>query len=154
MYVLSFRTFYQTLSEWFPLCKVQAGHQLQARHKIRCLLDPGHGMTRTQFQCWFHLCIYYKVHYRFFIRGAGVTRIIGCSRPPGGGWADSKAVHSMECRGAALALLEDSLSVGAAACDALHCKRWEVYYQTSSSNYPTKNQNNRLTPGPVPRWYI
>ena len=70
------------------------------------------------------------------------------------GWADSKAVHSMECRGGALALLEDSLSVGAAACDALYCQRWEVYYQTSSSNYPTKNQNNRLTPGPVPGWYI
>ena len=28
------------------------------------------------------------------------------------GWADSKAVHSMECRGGALTLLEDYLSVG------------------------------------------
>ena len=32
----------------------------------------------------------------------------------GRGWADSKAVHGMECRGGAHALL-DSLSVGAAA---------------------------------------
>ena len=68
------------------------------------------------------------------------------------GWADSKAVHSMECRGGVLALLEDSLSVGAAACSTLYCQHWEVYYQTS--NYPTKNQNNRLTSGPVPGWYI
>ena len=44
------------------------------------------------------------------------------------GWADSKAVHSMECRGGAHALLEGYLSVGAAACDALYCQRWEVYY--------------------------
>ena len=57
----------------------------------------------------------------------------------------------MECRGGALALLEDSLSVGAAACSALYCQRWEVYYQTS--NYPAKNQNNRLS-DPVLGWYI
>ena len=33
------------------------------------------------------------------------------------GWAVSKAVHSMECRGGAHALLEGYLSVGAAACE-------------------------------------
>ena len=54
-----FCTFYQTLPSG-PPCSEQQGHQLQARHKIRCLWDPGRGMTRTQFQCWFHLCIYYK----------------------------------------------------------------------------------------------
>ena len=37
VYVFSFRTFYQTLPEWFPLCKVQAGHRLQVRHKTQCL---------------------------------------------------------------------------------------------------------------------
>ena len=66
------------------------------------------------------------------------------------GWADSKAVHSMECRGAR-SLYWRTVSVGAAACSALYCQHWEVYYQTS--NYPTKNQNNRL-PDPVPGWYI
>ena len=54
-----FCTFYQTLPSG-PPCSKQQGHRLQARHKIRCLWDPGRGMTRTQFQCWFHLCIYYK----------------------------------------------------------------------------------------------
>ena len=33
-----FRTFFLKLSRVVsPLCRVQAGHQLQARHKIRCL---------------------------------------------------------------------------------------------------------------------
>ena len=59
------------------------------------------------------------------------------------GWADSKAVHSMECRGGALALLEDYLSVGATACDALYCQRWEVYYLKLVLTL--KEPNNRLT---------
>ena len=59
------------------------------------------------------------------------------------GWADSKAVHSMECRGGAHALLEGYLSVGAAACDALYCQRWEVYYLKLVLTL--KEPNNRLT---------
>ena len=63
------------------------------------------------------------------------------------GWADSKAVHSMECRGGAHALLVGYLSVGAAACDALYCQRWEVYYLKLVLTL--KEPNNRLTdPGP------
>ena len=63
------------------------------------------------------------------------------------GWADSKAVHSMECRGGAHALLEGYLSVGAAACDALYCQHWEVYYLKLVLTL--KEPNNRLTdPGP------
>ena len=137
-----------------PLCKVQAGHRLQARHKIRCLWDPrsrNDSNTVSVLVSLMHLL-------------PSPLQVLYTRRPGNAyhralqtswwGWADSKAVHSMECRGGTLALLEDSLSVGAAACDALHCQRWEVYYQTSSSNYPTKNQNNRLTLGPVPGWYI
>ena len=30
-----------------------------------------------------------------------ISHITGRSRPPGGGWADSKAVHGMECTGRA-----------------------------------------------------
>ena len=59
------------------------------------------------------------------------------------GWAVSKAVHSMECRGGAHALLEGYLSVGAAACDALHCQRWEVNYLKLVLTL--KEPNNRLT---------
>ena len=59
------------------------------------------------------------------------------------GWADSKAVHSMECVGACSRYWR-ALSVGAAAYSALYCSRWKVYYPTLNSNYLTKNQNNRL----------
>ena len=94
-----------------------------------------------------------QIHYRFFIHGAWVACISGRSRPPGGVGLTPRQYTVWNVEGGALALLEDSLSVGAAACDALYCQRWEVYYQTSSSNYPTKNQNNRLH-NPVPGWYI
>ena len=68
------------------------------------------------------------------------------------GWADSKAVHSMECRGGALALLEDYPSVGAAACDAPYCQRWEAYYLKLILTL--KELNNRLTSDPMPGWYL
>ena len=66
------------------------------------------------------------------------------------GWADSKAVHSMECRRGALALLEDYPSVGAAACDAPYCQRWEAYYLKLVLTL--KELNNR-PPGPY-AWVV
>ena len=45
--------------------------------------------------------------------------------------------------GGAHALLEGYLSVGAAACDALHCQRWEVNYLKLVLTL--KEPNNRLT---------
>ena len=68
------------------------------------------------------------------------------------GWAVSKAVHSMECRGGAHALLEGYLSVGAAACDALHCQRWEVYYLKLVLTL--KEPNNRLTDSGPYAWVV
>ena len=68
------------------------------------------------------------------------------------GWAVSKAVHSMECRGGAHALLEGYLSVGAAACDALHCQRWEVYYLKPVLTL--KEPNNRLTDPGSYAWVV
>ena len=68
------------------------------------------------------------------------------------GWADSKAVHSMECKGGTHALLEDYLSAGAAACDALYCQCWEVYYLKLVLTL--KEPNNRLTLDPMPGWYL
>ena len=114
-----FCTFYQTLPSGSP-CSKQQGHRLQAHHKIRCLWDPGRGMTRTQFQCWFHLCIYYKS-----ITGS-LYAALGQRVSPGApdllvglGWLQRSTQHGM-C-GGVLALLEDSLSVGAAPCSALYC---------------------------------
>ena len=67
------------------------------------------------------------------------------------GWADSKAVHSMECRGGALALLEGYLSVGAAACDALYCQCVEdVLPQAHTNSQRTKQQTD---PGPY-AWVV
>ena len=97
-----------------------------------------------------HLLII-RVHYRFFIHGAWVACISMALQTSWRGWADSKAVHSMECRGGVLALLEGYLSVGAAACDALYCQLWEVYYLKLVLTH--KEPNNRLT-DPVPGWYI
>ena len=54
--------------------------------------------------------------------------------------------------GGAHAQLEDYLSVGAAAGDALHCQRWEVNYLKLVLTL--KEPNNRLTPDPVPGWYL
>ena len=72
----------------------------------------------------------------------------------GRGWADSKAVHGMECNGGAHALLEVSLSRGS----------WPDVYCTASTgrcalphyrmlDKPT-NYQQQQTPGPVPGWYI
>ena len=82
-----------------------------------------------------------QVRYRFFIHGARVARITGRSRPPGGVGLTPRQYTVWNVEGRARAT-GGSLSVGAAACSALYCQCWEVYYQTS--NYPTKNQNNRL----------
>ena len=68
------------------------------------------------------------------------------------GWAVSKAVHSMECRGGAHALLGGYLSVGAAACDALHCQHWEVNYLKLVLTL--KEPNNRLTDPGSYAWVV
>ena len=93
-----------------------------------------------------------QVCYRFFIHGARVAHITGHSRPPGKVGLTPRQYTVWNVEGRACSTGSLSLSVGATACSALYCQRWEVYYQ--SSNYPTKNQNNKLTPGPVPGWYI
>ena len=92
-----------------------------------------------------------QVCYRFFVHGARVARITGRSRPPSGVGLTPRQYTVWNVEGRARSTGGLSLTVGAAACSALYCQRWEVYYQTS--NYPTKNQNNRL-PNPVPGWYI
>ena len=154
MYVFSFRTFYQTLPEWFPLLQGTSGAPAPSSSQDLVSVrsrSRNDSNTVSVLVSLMHL-LQSPLQVLYMRRsGNAYHRALQTSW---WGWADSKAVHSMECRGGTLALLEDSLSVGAAACDALYCQHWEVYYQTSSSNYPTKNQNNRLTPGPVPGWYI
>ena len=68
------------------------------------------------------------------------------------GWADSKAVHSMECVGGALALLEGSLSRGCCLqCSVLLALEGVLpNLELELSHKEPKQQ----TLGPVPGWYI
>ena len=68
----------------------------------------------------------------------------------GRGWADSKAVHGMECNGGALALLEVPLSRGCCLkCTVLPVQGGMLTRASKSTT--TKEQR---TPGPVSGWYI
>ena len=152
MYVL-FRTFYQTLPSGPPLqgtsgAPAPGSSQDPVSLRSRSQNDSN---TVSVLVSLMHLL---QVRYRFFIHGARVACISGRSRPPGEVGLTPRQ-YTVWNVGGVLALLEDSLSVGAAACSALYCQRWEVYYQTSNSNYPTKNQNNRLLtlcPGGIYSW--
>ena len=64
----------------------------------------------------------------------------------GRGWADSKAVHGMECNGART-LYWRSLSVGAAACCVLYCQ----YRKVCSPTLPNARQANELSTTTDPR---
>ena len=78
----------------------------------------------------------------------------------GRGWADSKAVHRMECSGGAHALPEIPLSRGCClkctvlpvqgGCTHLHDRR--LTSQRTINKEPTNKEPK--TPGPVSGWYI
>ena len=154
MFLIVFAPSSSRLSRVVPPCAtVQAGHRLQARHKIRCRRDPDCGKTRTQYPVSVSIIHLFKSTLQvlyIYIRcmSSEYLRVLQTSWR---GWAVSTAVHSMECRGGAHALLEGYLSVGAAACDALYCQRWEVYYLKLVLTL--KEPNNRLTPGPY-AWVV
>ena len=76
----------------------------------------------------------------------------------GRGWADSKAVHGMECSGAR-SLYWRSLSAGAAACSVPYCQYREVCSPTQPSAQrainkepTTKNRPSGLYPGGIYSW--
>ena len=147
-----FCTFYPTLPSG-PPCSEQQGHRLQARHETPVSLRSRSRNDSNTVPVLVSLMHLLQVRYRFFIHGARVARITGCSRPPGGVGLTPRQYTVWNVEGRARAT-GGSLSVGAAACSALYCQCWEVYYQTS--NYPTKNQNNRLPqvlcPGGIYSW--
>ena len=89
-------------------------------------------------------------------RYAGVAhhRVLQTS---GRGWADSKAVHGMECSGVR-SLYWRSLSAGAAACSVPYCQYREVCSPTwpnanKPTNYQQKNQPRVLYPGCIYSWW-
>ena len=86
-----------------------------------------------------------RVHYRFFVHGTWVSHHHRALQTSGWGWADSKAVHGMECSGAR-SLYWRSLSVGAAAWSVPYCQYREVCSPTRpSANKPT-NYQQRTNP--------
>ena len=153
MFLIVFAPSSSRLSRVVPPLRVtvQAGHRLQAHHKIRCRRDPGRGKTRTQYPVSVSIIHLFKSTLQVLYIRRMSSEYLQALQTSWRGWADSKAVHSMECRGGAHALLEGYLSVGAAACDALYCKRWEVYYLKLVLTL--KEPNNRL-PHPMPGWYL
>ena len=121
MYVL-FCTFHQTLPSG-PPCLEQEGHRLQACHETRVFEIPVKESLVHSFSVGFTnafitspLQVLYTRH-----SGGAYHRALQTSWR---GWADSKAVHSMEC-GGACSLYWRTLSVGAAACSALYCQCWK-----------------------------
>ena len=156
MFLIVFAPSSSRLSRVVPPCAtVQAGHRLQARHKIRCLRDPGRGLTRTQSPVSVSIIHLFKstlqVLYMYIRRmSSEYLRALQTSFYGVGLSPQQYTVWNVE-RGAH-ALLEGYLSVGAAACDALHCQRWEVYYLKLVLTL--KEPNNRQTHLGMLGWYL
>ena len=94
-----------------------------------------------------------QVRYRFFIHGAQVARITGRSRPPGGGWAVSKAVHSMECRRARSRYWRISLSRGCCLqCTVLLVLGGVLPNLELSHKEPKQQTLQVLCPGGIYSW--
>ena len=97
------------------------------------------------------LVLLMHLFHTLYTRYAGITHHWAL-QTSGRGWADSKAVHGMECSGAH-SLYWRSLSAGAAAWSVPYCQYREVCSPTwPNANKPTINREP--TPGPVPRWYL
>ena len=92
--------FLKTLPSGSPLrVTVQVGHRLQAHHKIRCRRDPGHGKTRTQYPVSVSIIHLFKSTLQVLYIRRMSSEYLRALQTSWWGWADSKAVHSMECRG-------------------------------------------------------
>ena len=140
--------FLKTLPSGSPLCNGTSGAPAPGSSQDPVSSNPDCGKTRTQHPVSVSIIHLFKstlqVLYIYIRRMS--SEYLRALQTSWRGWAVSTAVHSMECRGGAHALLEGYLSVGAAACDALYCQRWEVYYLKLVLTL--KEPNNRLTPGP------
>ena len=96
-----------------------------------------------------HLLII-RVHFKFFIHGAWVACISGRSRPPGGVGLTPRQYTVWNVEGGR-ARSTGGLSLSRGCCLRCTVLR-EVYYLKLILTH--KEPNNRLTPVPVPGWYI
>ena len=141
--MFSFRTFYQTLPSGSPFARYKRGSGSKLITRSGVFEIPVAEWLKHSFSVGFTYAFITSPLQVLYTRRLG-DAYLWALQTSWRGWAYSKAVHSMECIGAR-SLYWRTLSVGAAACSALYCQRWEVYPPTSNSNYPTKNQNNRLS---------
>ena len=117
------------------------GHRPKVRHETSVLEVPAQEQHEHSFcsssSNTFITCFLYTVHrYR---TSPGAPDL-------GRGWADSKAVHRMECSGAC-SLYWRSLSVGAAARSVPYCQ----YKEVCSPTRPNAKQANKLSTTTDPR---
>ena len=98
------------LSEWSPM---ERRAPAQGLSRDQCIRGPSSGTTLTQFYSYSTNTFIMSLLQVLCAQYVGIThhRVLQTSR---WGWADSKAVHGMECSGAC-SLYWRSLSVGAAA---------------------------------------
>ena len=117
------------------------GHWPKVRHKTSVLEVP----AQEQHEHSFTLVLLIHLLHVLCTRYAGIAhhRVLQTS---GRGWADSKAVHGMECSGAH-SLYWRSLSAGAAAWSVLYCQ----YREVCSPTRPIAKQANELSTKNNPR---
>ena len=111
------------------------GHRPKVRHETSVLEVP----AQEQHEHSFTLVLLIRLLHVLCTWYAGIAhhRALQTS---GRGWADSKAVHGMECSGAR-SLYWRSLSAGAAACSVLCCQ----YREVCSPTQPNAKQANELS---------
>ena len=110
------------------------GHRPKVRHETSVLEVP----AQEQHEHSFTLVLLKRLLHVLCTRYAGIAhhRALQTS---GRGWADSKAVHGMECSGAR-SLYWRSLSAGAAAWSVPYCQ----YREVCSPKRPNAKQANEL----------
>ena len=110
------------------------GHWPKVRHKTSVFEVP----AQEQHEHSFTLVLLIRLLHVLCTQYAGIThhRALQTSRQ---GWADSKAVHGVECSGVH-SLYWRSLSAGAAACSVPYCQ----YKEVCSPSRPNVKQANKL----------
>ena len=110
------------------------GHRPKVRHETSVLEVP----AQEQHEHSLTLVLLIHLLHVLCTRYAGIAhhRVLQTS---GRGWADSKAVHGMECSGAR-SLYWRFLSAGAAACSVPYCQ----YREVCSPSRPNAKQANEL----------
>ena len=148
-----FCTFYPTLPSG-PPCSEQQGAPAPSSSQDPVSLRSRSRNDSNTVSVLVSLMHLLQVHYRFFIRGARVTRITGRSRPPGGVGLTPRQYTAWNVWGRARATGGLSLSRGCCLQCAVLLVLGGVLpnLELELSHKEPKQQTQTL--GPVPGWYI